>query len=77
MTNVPRMVFNRWMDAILHYFGGRDEQNTCFSALRDFGVAAQNLAGQKYHYFTHHDRQNNVKSHRQVNYHYFLIQGMS
>ena len=67
------MLLNRWMEAILHYFGGRDEQNNGISARRDFGVAAglrplgrrlrhQNIAEQKYHYFAHRGRQNNVKS---------------
>ena len=56
------MLLNRWMDAILHYFGGRDEQNSGISARRDFGVAAgsrplgrrllhQNYANQKKHNF--------------------------
>ena len=67
------MLLHRWMDAILHGFGGRDEQNNGISARRDFGAAAsaqagasrmlhQNLAEQKYHYFAHRGRQNNVKS---------------
>ena len=67
------MLLNRWMDAILYCFGGRDEQNSGISARRDFGVAAgsrpsgrrlvhQNLAEQNYSYFGHHGRQNNVKS---------------
>ena len=67
------MLLNRWMDAILHYFGGRDEQNTCFSTRRDFGAAAsaragagrllhQNYIKQKKHNFVCRGRENSVKA---------------
>ena len=67
------MLLTRWMDAILHDFDGRDEQNNGISARRDFCVVAglrplgrrllhQNLTEKKYHYFAHHGRQNDVKS---------------
>ena len=73
------MLLNRWINTILHYFGGRDKQNESFSAWGDLGVAAgsrplgrrllhQNLAEQKYHYFAYHGRQNNVKSRPSIDY---------
>ena len=66
------MLLNRWINTILHYFGGRDKQNESFSAWGDLGVAAgsrplgrrllhQNYANQKKHNFDPHGRENHVK----------------
>ena len=66
------MLLNRWMDAIVHYFGGRDEQNSGISARQDFGAAAsaragasrllhKNYANQKEHNFDPHGSENHVQ----------------
>ena len=67
------MLFNRWVDAILNLFGGRDEENGGISAQRYFGAVASARAGasrllhknfvhQKKHNLACRERQNDAKS---------------
>ena len=56
------MLLNRWMEAILHYFGGRDEQNSGISARRDFDAGARAGCYTKISPSRHHGPKNNEKS---------------